>query len=240
MPGAVPATGLFNLTRYNLNRLTRLLGFKREAVEIIDCVAGQRKFIAFGRFEADVIKSAVHFRVMTPFSGRDIFEVIEETVLLRKRILVKQLNIELVDCLPYVSKKLPIAPLGAASSEAISCSAHLGVIIYHAVSAKEEISAELWLSCRILTTRFGAELILCTINAFAVELITGEIKVTMKPGQELRIDSSVYTALLDGLNVLHLYNGEWIFITPETIEVIISTGNNAPLTGEIIYREMFV
>jgi hypothetical protein len=106
---------------------------------------------------------------------------------------------------------------------------------------QEAIDKKITLRVKVIRTRAINEYILCYIDMFAVAFITGEVTITLKPGDELRIDSGNYTAFLNTIyNVIESYSGEWIFITPLTLEIIITTGNNRPIVGEIIYLERFI
>jgi hypothetical protein len=94
--------------------------------------------------------------------------------------------------------------------------------------------------------RLGAEHLLAHVDIMTVSMVTGQINVTLQPGDVLEINSAVYTAMLyaggsgAGINVLDQYTGEWIFVVPETIRLIVSTGNNAPFTGSIQWEELYV
>ena len=65
------------------------------------------------------------------------------------------------------------------------------------------------------------------------------IEVTIPPGEEIRLDSNGFTAFMGQYNILHLYKGEWIFLTRDTSKITISaTGGN--VEGELVFNERFL
>lgn len=65
------------------------------------------------------------------------------------------------------------------------------------------------------------------------------VNVSIPPGGELRIDSGLYTALLDGENILHTYNGDWIWLDRNLVDLTIDA-SSATMDGVIIYVERFL
>ena len=82
--------------------------------------------------------------------------------------------------------------------------------------------------------------ILCVVNAYTIVVMTGMFHGTIRDGQTLVINSGNYTAALDGVNVINQYNGDWIFITPELIDVKVSTSGGLPMQGTIEYVERYI
>ena len=65
------------------------------------------------------------------------------------------------------------------------------------------------------------------------------LHVTLNPGDELRLNSEDFTATLNGENVLHLQEGEWIRMSRDVSAMSI-TGNGGELNGSLIYEERWL
>ena len=67
--------------------------------------------------------------------------------------------------------------------------------------------------------------------------------INIPPGGKLIIDSSNFTATMNGANVLHKIYGEWLFITRETINYRIdaqSAVGLASMSGSVIYDNRYL
>ncbi len=66
------------------------------------------------------------------------------------------------------------------------------------------------------------------------------VDVVLRPGEELRIDSSLFNATLNGDNILHLYDGDWIQISRDTVKLTIQTATGGNVTGKLLYTERYL
>jgi len=85
------------------------------------------------------------------------------------------------------------------------------------------------------------EMFECVVYAVVLDYQTAQIAVTIPPGGELRLDSGIFTAMLDTQNVLHSYSGNWINLKPGMVRldmagVIGGTG----LTAQVLYNERYL
>lgn len=64
--------------------------------------------------------------------------------------------------------------------------------------------------------------------------------LTIPPGGELRIDSGLYTVLLDGENALHTQSGDWINISRDLLRIAIESASGGQLSGQMIYTERYL
>lgn len=69
---------------------------------------------------------------------------------------------------------------------------------------------------------------------------TVQIAVSMPPGSELRIDSGNYTVTLNGKNILHLQQGDWLMLNRELAALTIDSGTGSALKGSVIYTEKYL
>lgn len=88
------------------------------------------------------------------------------------------------------------------------------------------------------TVRFDEFInVLITVKTATQDVI--DINITIPPGGELIINSDNYTATIDGVNVLHLYTGAWLYIDSEVVGVSVSAGGGVP-TATVTYSERWV
>ena len=59
------------------------------------------------------------------------------------------------------------------------------------------------------------------------------MQVTIPPGGELRLDSDVFLAMLDGENVLYAQSGDWINVSRELLRLIVESATGGDLEGQI-------
>ena len=67
-----------------------------------------------------------------------------------------------------------------------------------------------------------------------------KVEITIPPGGELRLDSDIFTAMLDGENVLYAQSGDWINVSRELLRLIVENATGGALEGQIIYTERFL
>lgn len=67
-----------------------------------------------------------------------------------------------------------------------------------------------------------------------------DMQVTIPPGGELRLDSDVFLAMLDGENVLYAQSGDWINVSRELLRLIVESATGGDLEGQIIYTERYL
>ena len=75
-----------------------------------------------------------------------------------------------------------------------------------------------------------------------MEEITCVLKLTLMPGQRLIVDASNYNVLLDGENMIHTQEGEWLDeISRETTSITVTAAaGQAGLSANILYTERFL
>lgn len=92
----------------------------------------------------------------------------------------------------------------------------------------------------LVTTHYLSELLHCLVDVFTLENQVMNLSVTIPPGGRLVIDSENYNIYLNGKNVLHLMNGDWITLDRDTTTLSIGNGSGARLTGQLLYVERYL
>lgn len=84
------------------------------------------------------------------------------------------------------------------------------------------------------------EMLNCNISSSILEEEVVTIQVTIPPGGELRMDSDLFSVALNGVNILHLHQGDWIYLDRKTTDIKIGTGTGGKLEGKILYKERYL
>ena len=124
-------------------------------------------------------------------------------------------------------------------SESLKANTNAGKDMKELVLLSDQLmdNAEL---AKLIFTRisFGDNLEMSSSAASSSEEIT-TISVELMPGDILEIDSEFYTVDLNGKNAFDIYNGEWVYLSRDVADVVISA-NGIGLEAEILYRERYL
>lgn len=69
---------------------------------------------------------------------------------------------------------------------------------------------------------------------------TVRVRLSIPPGGELRLDSGLFTALLDGENVLYAQEGDWITLSDRLLRLLVESVSGGKLEGQLIYTERYL
>ena len=148
----------------------------------------------------------------------------------------------------------------AAFSESLRAAAYGQKNTPAALAVSDELSSQSWASKNIPTslglsdcftamaagsknipTFFKAsEILTSTSEATSQTMERTTLELTIPPGGELRIDSELFSVLLNGENALHTQSGDWINISRELLRLIIESASGGQLQGQLIYTERYL
>lgn len=129
---------------------------------------------------------------------------------------------------------------------AVQCSGHMSGKCYASKNIPASLAEKMPLktiaagSVNILSTLSASSALMSLTNAVVQLTEISTMQITLPPGGELRIDSETYTATLNGENVLHLQEGDWIWLSRELLRLNVESSTGGPLEGEIIYTERWL
>lgn len=131
-------------------------------------------------------------------------------------------------------------PAGLASRDALSCWS------WASKNIPTRLVPEAWTGARALGSKnipallsvWGVLTALPSATTQTTE--TASFQLTIPPGGELRIDSDVFTVLLNNQNALHTQSGDWITVSRELLRVLIESASGGRLEGQLIYTERFL
>ena len=92
----------------------------------------------------------------------------------------------------------------------------------------------------IKTAEVLTELLNSIISTVILDTESCEILVTIPANSTLEIHTDTYDVFLDGVNIIHLHNGDWIFLDRDVISVDIDTGTGGQLQGQLLYDERYL
>lgn len=80
------------------------------------------------------------------------------------------------------------------------------------------------------------------IDVDILEQIICQLNVTIPAGGVLEIDSDIFTAYLNNQNVLHLHNGDWIFLDRDLVSLQFNDvgGNAKTMDITVFYNERYL
>ena len=234
----------YNLQRYNRHKYNVYTPENREGTiwrerllfDRIEAVVGLQKRIFNHTTLNDEVYANAHLVIAFDISPRTHWDTVEFTGYLR---MSKFFECQLSDVFllhGHVGKKINYTCVYLSS---IFGDMHVGKIANYDAILNDDILIRAYLTKYVL---FGYELvdiILSFVSAYTILIFTGIITGTIRPGDLIEFNSKNYTATQNGANIIHLYSGDWIFVTPELIDITIAT-SNARMTGEIVYTEQFI
>ena len=131
-------------------------------------------------------------------------------------------------------------PAAMASADSLAVEAWGSKHIPAKVAAYEAVRATMRASKNINTSFVAADILTAILEATSqtTEIVT--VQVTIPPGGELRLDSDVFLAMLNGENVLYAQSGDWINVSRALLRLIVESATGGSLEGQLIYTERFL
>lgn len=115
-----------------------------------------------------------------------------------------------------------------------------GAYVWFAVQAADSLVSDALVGAEIASESTFSEILTVRPDASLQEEQSVLIRVSLPAGSELRIDSERYTVTLDGENILHLQEGDWLMLDRELCEVTVDSGVGAKLSGKMVWVERYL
>lgn len=231
--------GRFNLMAFNTETiLTQPVFFKRRLFLDFNGAFGARRAIPFSRRFRHLFTGIVVLHVIIMFRRNKVFKFnsyviphllinlqrnmniyFNSIVTMSKDINIQRVSLMIINADVHVSKTMNIKR-------------HKRLVLYCIIHAGKIMPYR-----RSKDIMFNG-IVLMGLTRTAVV----NIPVTIPPGGEIRINSDNFTAdLLPGnVNILHLYNGDWVFLDRNTTELIITAGSDNIISGDLLYNWRFI
>lgn len=115
-----------------------------------------------------------------------------------------------------------------------------GAAIWFGLPLSDALDAETRLGAALSQPCVFSELVTLRPDAASKTEQTLLVRVTLPVGSELRIDSENYTVTLDGENVLHLQEGDWLALDRGLVNVTVDSGVAGSLVGQLVFTEKYL
>jgi hypothetical protein len=102
----------------------------------------------------------------------------------------------------------------------------------------ERVDSEVSLSKYISFGLNLRESVFAVVNGGFTDEDVFVIDISIPPGAEIRIDSEYFTVTLNGENIIHHHFGDWVIISRDTLELMVSS--DGPLESQISYMERYI
>ena len=230
--------GRYNLARYNIpTDKIQYVDFVYESKNIIECVVGARVDMDFMHFTTAQFIHDLTLNMMLP------------RVLSFNAVINQSGSMFMGHTAIFDSKSEFMASIHASKTmnEAVEYAAqidgktHLGKIIHTAAAfVDNDIRASVYLGKYMNFIHNIPVMIVGLVEIGMTRYFTFTLMTTIPPGGEIRIDSSVFTALRGQENILHEYSGDWIHLVPGTKKLIIESISGGNLDGLILYNARYL
>lgn len=155
-------------------------------------------------------------------------------------ILASPVELLFSEALFVHAKADAVQSLSASFGEGLALRGTAGAKLYFLTAMTDELRAQSQAGADITLEGTLAELLSLRPELSVLEEQTALFSVTLPPGGELRIDSGSYTVTLNGENVLHLQQGDWIFADPALCAITVDSGTGAALEGEALFTARYL
>lgn len=226
----------YSLARYSVNRGTKTVGIEESFSESMGAVAGAAVPVDLRCRCAEAMAGRARGTISVA-AAISAANSLSASVRMSADVRIRLSAGEALRAGVYGQKNMPAA-LAAADD------------LTAAVLASKNIPASLELADSLTARTEGSKNIPAPFRASeiltAITEATSQIteqasfQLTIPPGGELRIDSGLFTVLLDGENALHTQSGDWINVSRELLRIIIESASGGQLQGQLIYTERYL
>ena len=119
-----------------------------------------------------------------------------------------------------------------------------GFVLGADVPAKTVLSAGLnnstSIGANINTDNDMTAILSAMIAAIDIKENVSVVNTRLAPGDELRIDSENFTVTLNGVNILHLQEGDWIRLGRGLLAIGVDSGTAGTLSGSLVCEERWL
>lgn len=84
------------------------------------------------------------------------------------------------------------------------------------------------------------EIVSCVTDIAVLEQQVLNINITLLPNSEIKIDSELFTLLLNNQNLIQNHKGDWILLDRDLVDLRIDSGTGGVLSGKILYKERYL
>lgn len=226
----------YSLAKFSVNLETKTIEIAETFSEALNSVAGVAIPVDVRERYADAVQGYTRGTISV-VSTMSATEALSSAVKMSANIVARFTAAERLAAEVEAIKNLRAALTSADSlAAAVQGSKHIPTIL----AAYEALNANGSASKNICTAFVAADILTAIMDAISQTAEVVLMQVTIPPGGELRLDSDVFLAMLDGKNVLYAQSGDWINVSRELLRLIVESATGGALEGQIIYTERYL
>ena len=226
----------YSLARYSVNQETRTVEIAEHFSEAMGAVAGAAIPVDFQGRYAEALQGSARGTVSV-VSALSAGSSLEAAVRMSANVLSAAAFGETLSASVYGQKDIPST---LEAREELRAQAWVGKDIPASLELAERLNQRILGSKNIIAVLPVAELFTSLLKATAQTTERAVFQLTIPPGGELRIDSELFTALLDGENVLYAQIGDWINLPRELLRLTVESASGGGLEGQLVYTERYL
>lgn len=226
----------YSLTRYSVNRESQTIEISQVFSESVGMLVGAAVPVDFRGRYGETCQGTVRgtVSVISALSGR---EELRTQARMSADVITSSSLTGSFQADVYGQKNMP-ASFGVLGVLDGTFRASKNVPV--ALDVVDILSARVSASKNIPSGMAASEVLTSMLEAISQTTERAVFQLTIPPGGELRIDSELYTVLLNGQNALHTQSGEWIRISRELLRITIESASGGGLEGQLIYTERYL
>lgn len=226
----------YGLARYSVNLETKSIEITETFSEVLNSVAGVAIPVDVRERYADAVQGYTRGTISV-VSTMAADETLSSTAKMSANIVARLTAGEKLAAEVEAIKNLSASLTSTDSLAAlVQGSKHIPAIL----AAYEAVGAVMRASKDIYTSLVAADVLTAMMDATSQTAEVALVQATIPPGGELRLDSDVFLAMLDGENVLYAQSGDWINVSRELLRLIVESATGGALEGQLIYTERFL
>lgn len=228
----------FNRALFNLSESGNAQWLSIDFYENVDAYVGISTEVYLFCINHERVDINIHGERLVLFEA-EAHEVLGYNVALEGTYWIDVWFHETVQPYAIVSSEIKIP---AVFEETISEEAYLACHMSFSSTSFERITKDIIWHVDYFTVAGFNELVSQNTSGISLEEIACVLNLTVMPGQRLIVDASNYNVLLDGENMIHTQNGEWLDeISRETTSITITAAaGQGGLSANILYTERFL
>lgn len=226
----------YSLTRYSLNREGRTVEVSEAFTETMEALAGAAVPVDFQGNYGETCRGSVRgtVSVISTLSG---LERLSAQARMSADVIMGVCLAEAFHADAYGQKNMPAA---LAVQEALDAALWASKDIHTGLEMAGALSAQTAGSKNVPAALSAASVLTTLTEAISQTTKRAVFQLTIPPGGELRVDSELFTVLLNGQNALHTQSGDWIDISREVLRLTVESASGGKLEGQLIYTERYL
>lgn len=226
----------YSLTRYSVNQEDRTLAVELHFSNSMGALVGAAVPVSSQLYFTETMRGSIRgtVSIASSFSAQD---ALGAEIQLSADVLSSAAFTDNLQGTIYAQKDLPMT---LTAMEALGSNIWASKDIPSDMNLTERLSAQITGSKDVPSAFLASEVLTTSFEAISQTMERAVFQLAIPPGGELRIDSELFTVLLNGENALHTQSGDWINISRELLRLVVESASGGGLEGQLIYTERYL